>query len=203
MRKLFEGEYSFEELDQIPRSNRQKQLTFIKIMNEVHLQTKKKKAIFPKLLTFSLSLAACIFIVSIISNGMDSMMSSQLIDRLEGEKILAVSITPSKSNITFTPAEEGNKKDLYIMPDEDWNHIFLMYIQNAKISQYEPKSAPLYDLVIAMENQETIKLKVWSEKGNVYLKSSKNNKMYALSTEKSEKFIKYIESIVLNNRAQR
>ncbi|MEH7392797.1 hypothetical protein [Bacillus sp. JJ1474] len=195
MRKLSEYDHSFQELKHIPRSNQQKQLSLLKILDEMNKQTKGTKNLFPQILTISVSFAACVLFAFIFLHQSDLIQTSSMINTIENNSIIQMTLSPAKSKHTFTQKEGGNQKDIYFIEDDDWNHTFNKLIKNAQNVSYEPRTVPLYDLLITLENHETVKIKVWAEEGLVYLKELEQEKFYLLSRDNSTVFINKVNSI--------
>ena len=195
MRKLSEYDHSFQELKHIPRSNQQKQLSLLKILDEMSKQTKGTKSLFPQTLTISVSFAACVLFAFIFLHQTDLIQTASMINTIENNSIVQMTLSTSKSKHTFTQKEGGNQKDIYFIEDDDWNYTFNTLIKNAQTVPYEPQTVPLYDLLITLENHDTIKIKVWSEDGLVFLKELKQEEVYLLSRENSGVFIDKVNSI--------
>ncbi|WNS76931.1 hypothetical protein RRV45_08100 [Bacillus sp. DTU_2020_1000418_1_SI_GHA_SEK_038] len=195
MRKLSEYDHSFQELKHIPRSNQQKQLSLLKILDEMNKQTKGTKNLFPQILTISVSFAACVLFAFIVFHQKDLIQTTSLLNTIENNSITQMTLSPAKSNHTFTQKEGGNQKGIYFIEDDDWNLTFNKFIKNAQNVSYEPQTMPLYDLLLTFKNHETIKIKVWAEDGLVYLKELEQENFYLLSRENSAVFIDKVNSI--------
>lgn len=195
MKKLSECELSFRDLNQIPRSSRQKQQTFHKIMHEVSGETDTRRPLLPKMLTAMASLAACFLFVFIIWTETNYDGSTHLRASIEGKEIVQMGLASSNSENSFIPINEEFQKNIYMINDDDWNTTLNEMIKNAEMSTYKPVSAPLYDLLITLKSQELLKIKVWVEEGQVYYKELDGEEYYVVPKSKNEEIMELVKPL--------
>ncbi|MFC0416398.1 hypothetical protein ACFFHH_13170 [Cytobacillus solani] len=195
MKKLSESELSFQELNEIPRSSRQKQQTFQKIKCEISRESDTKRRVFPKILTGMVSLAACFLFVFIIFTATNLNNRTSLMASIEGKEIVQMGLASSKLGTSFLPGEEENQKNTFIIKDDNWSEIVFEMLKNAEISKIKPITDPSYDLLITLQGPDLLKIKVWEEKGEVYLRELNKDKYYYVPKEKSKVFLEYVHSL--------
>ncbi|KOP84088.1 hypothetical protein LIS82_22375 [Cytobacillus solani] len=195
MKKLSESELSFQELNEIPRSSRQKQQTFQKIKCEISRESDTKRRVFPKILTGMVSLAACFLFVFIIFTETNLNNRTSLMASIEGKEIVQMGLASSKLGTSFLPGEEENQKNTFIIKDDNWSEIVFEMLKNAEISTIKPITDPSYDLLITLQGPDLLKIKVWEEKGEVYLRELNKDKYYYVPKEKSKVFLEYVHSL--------
>jgi hypothetical protein len=195
MKNLSECELPFHELNDIPRSSRQKQQTFQKVICEISRESETKRQVFPKILTYMFSLAACFLFVFIIFTETDLTNSTSLLSNIEGKEIVKMGIAPSKLKTSFLPIEEDTQKNSFVINDDNWSQMVFEMLQNAEISTIKPATDPAYDLLITLNGPEILKIKVWEEEGEVYLKELGEDEYHHVPMEKGKVFIKYVNSL--------
>ncbi|QED47300.1 hypothetical protein [Cytobacillus dafuensis] len=195
MKRSSECELSFQDLNEIPRSSRQKQQTFQKIMLEKRRETETKRLLLPKILTGIVSLAACFLFVFIIFTETNLNSGANLKTSIEGKEIVQMGLAFSKSETSFIPVKEERQKNIYIINDDNWSKMVFDMIKNAEKSTIKPVFDPSYDLMLTLEGPEILKIKVWEEEGDLYIKELSEDEYYYVSKEKSEVFFKYVNSL--------
>ena len=195
MKNLSECELPFHELNDIPRSSRQKQQTFQKVICEISRESETKRQVFPKILTYMFSLAACFLFVFIIFTETDLTNSTSLLSNIEGKEIVKMGIAPSKLKTSFLPIEEDTQKNSFVINDDNWSQMVFEMLQNAEISTIKPATDPAYDLLITLNGPEILKIKVWEEEGEVYLKELGEDEYHHIKKKKGKVFIKYVNSL--------
>lgn len=195
MKKLSECELPFQDLNEIPRSSRKKQQTFHKIMHDVSTKTETKRTLIPNILTVVVSLAACFLFAFIIFTETNNSGSTNIMTSIEGKEITEMGLALSKSKTTFVPIEEVNKKNIFIISDENWNKAMYEMIRYAEIGRDKPMFAPTYDLLITLGGHESLKIKVWIEEEGLYFKDLGKEEYYYVSKEKSEEIKEFMKSL--------
>lgn len=195
MKNLSECELAFKELNEIPRSSRQKQQTFQKIMSEISRNHDTKRQYLPKFLTCIVSLAACFLFVFIIFTSTNLNNNASLITSMEGKEIIQMGLASSQSETSFIPVEGERQKNTFLINDDKWGKMVSEMIKNAQISTIKPVSNPSYDLLLTLKGTEIIKIKVWEEERKVYLKELNEDAYYYVPKEKSGVFFEYINSL--------
>lgn len=195
MKKLSESELSFQELNDIPRSSRQKQQTFQRMMSEISRESDNKRRVLPKVLTGMVSLAACFLFVFIIISETKLNNGTDLLSSIDGKEIVQMGLATSKLETSFLPGEEENQKDTFIIDDDNGSKIVFEMLKSAEISTIKPVTDPSYDLLITLTGPEILKIKVWEEEGEVYLKELNKDKYYYVPEEKSKVFFEYASSL--------
>lgn len=195
MKNSSECELAFKELNDIPRSSRQKQQTFQKIMCEISRNHDTKRQYLPKFLTCMVSLAACFLFVFIVFTSTNHNNNASLISSMEGKEIIQMGLASSQSETSFIPVEGERQKNTFVINDDKWGKMVSDMIKNAQISTIKPVSDPSYDLVLTLKGPEIIKIKVWEEEGKVYLKKLSEDAYYYVPKEKSGIFFEYIYSL--------
>ncbi|WP_057767730.1 hypothetical protein [Cytobacillus praedii] len=195
MKKLSESELSFQELNDIPRSSRQKQQTFQRMMSEISRKSDNKRRVLPKVLTGMVSLAACFLFVFIIFSETELNNGTDILSSIDGKEIVQMGLATSKLETSFLPGEEENQKDTFIIDDDNGSKIVFEMLKSAEISTFKPVTDPSYDLLITLTGPEILKIKVWEEEGEVYLKELNKDKYYYVPEEKSNVFFEYASSL--------
>ncbi|MFO1445635.1 hypothetical protein KDN24_21040 [Bacillus sp. Bva_UNVM-123] len=192
MKKLSNLEQLFHDLNDIPRTRQQKQFSFNKIMYALHKDGNKKRNLLPKFLTFSFSIAACFLFLFIIYFETEIFKSDQLSASLDGKEITQMWLTPSKSANSFIPNKEERQQNIITMNDKSVNEIISNMIKNANSVSSRPISEPKYDLMIALDNDDELKIKVWVEGETLYIKELSDKKYYFISEKNSVAFLENV-----------
>ncbi|MBS4188969.1 hypothetical protein KHA94_01895 [Bacillus sp. FJAT-49705] len=195
MKSLSECELSFQDLNESPRSSRQKQQTFQKIMHELSREPETKRLLLPKILTGIVSLSACFLFGFIIFTETNLNSGASLITSIEGKEIVQMGLAFSKSETSFIPIEEDRQKNFLKIKNDNSRKLVFDMIKNAEISTIKPVFDPSYDLMIKLEGPDILKIKVWEEEGDLYIKELSEDEYYYVSKEKSEDFFKYVNSL--------
>ncbi|WP_026582273.1 hypothetical protein [Bacillus sp. J33] len=185
---------SFRELDRIPRSQKQKQESFRKIMNELEERPRERKAFFPRFLTAAVSLAAC-FLFAFIIYSEDAMTRGSYSPVLIGESsITQTAVAISEAEKIFS-AEGVYSPNIATIQDEKWEEAARNAINSAEPSKVKLTTKPLYDVQFMLKGKEPLKLKIWEEHGEVYVRTMESKELYILSSEESTLFLEYLKAV--------
>ncbi|MCS0823215.1 hypothetical protein NX029_04480 [Cytobacillus firmus] len=194
MKSSFGFDNSFRELDRIPRSQKQKQDSLQKIWSGIEDRPKRKKNIFPKFLSAAAVMAACIMFAFIIFSEDSTTGGSSSADILGDSFISQTAIALSETENSFS-ADGTYSAETATVKDEKWESTARTAINSAMPAEAVIDSKPLYDIQFIMKGKESVKMKVWNERGEVYFKSMDSEIMYAVPSEEGAIFIEYLEAI--------
>ncbi|MBT2690398.1 hypothetical protein J7I93_19785 [Bacillus sp. ISL-47] len=187
---------SFSELNRIPRPQKQKQESFRKIINEIERKPAMNRYMFPRFLTAAAALAACVLFAFIIYSEVDMThgSNSESMAGIGNSIITQTAISLSESEKTFS-AERTDSAKSAIVQDEKWENTVRNAVDSAQPADAVLSSKPLFDVQIMLKGKEPIKLKIWEEDGEVFIRPMASEKMYKVSSEESGLFLQYLKAI--------
>jgi hypothetical protein len=199
LRKSFELEDSFRNLNQIPRSEIQKRKTYNTILQngkpgrQLNYIVKHWTGSF---LTFVMVLACAAFLFTEVQTpAYDGQTASNPAQVLATSAPVITYLTKSDSGDLFNLHSNLTRKGVTIIDDPSWMET-LNRTLNGQSSVKEVKSLDqAYDILVIYENRKPDKCKLWIDGDKVYIKKIKEQRIYKIEKDKSEKVIAMIRDM--------
>lgn len=196
MRKSSQMDEPFNELNKIYRSNRQKQQTRHRIFHAIEHSRKKKRHIVPRFLTAIFAISAC-FLFSYIMIFADDILEDKVaVGSLKAENIEYIVVSPSLSDSAFSAIEYSYTKGQSIIQDPSYSMIVTEMINHAKEEEYVPVSAAKFDIMLVFSENKQLKIKLWEEKEQYFIKTLGSEQVYRLEGDEGKAFINMVRMIV-------
>jgi len=175
----------FKQLDSIPRSEQQKQRSFLIIQDRLQMKKKSKKSVFLSIATIVTCL--CFMIGSVWIINQHSIVSpntsnSPFHHLVTENKIQRTLVAKSQSEKFFNIDTLPGLKMGTIAIDQDleWNKNMKEILNQLKETKKGPTVEPKYDMAIVWENSTNLKFKLYIEEGYIIFKDMSKNKFYRL-----------------------
>ncbi|MBT2678305.1 hypothetical protein J7E38_04790 [Bacillus sp. ISL-35] len=199
MRKSFELEDSFRNLNQIPRSEIQKRKTYNNILQtgkperQLHYIVKTWTGNF---LTFVMILACAAFLFTEVQtpayDGETALKPAQfLAASVPVITYLAKSDSADQFNLNFNLTRKG----VTIIDEPSWMETVNKTLSGQSSGKDAASPDEAYDVLVVYENRKPDKCKLWIDGDTVYIKKMKGQLVYKIEKEKSEKVIAMIRDM--------
>ncbi len=199
MRKSFELEDSFSNLNKIPRSEIQKRKTYNTILQtgkperQLHSKIKNWTGSF---LTFVMILSCAAFLFTEVQTPAQDVQSA-----FKPAQILAASVpvisylTKSDSADMFNLHSNLTRKGVTIVDDSFWMETLNKTVNGNSSVEQPPSFDQAYDILLIYENRKPDKCKLWIADDTVYIKRIKEQRVFKIEINNSEKVIAMIRDM--------
>ncbi|KAF0816535.1 MULTISPECIES: hypothetical protein [unclassified Cytobacillus] len=195
MKSSFGSDNSFRELGHIPRSQKQKQESLQKILSSIEEKPKRKKDIFPGILSAAAVMAACVMFAFIIFSE-DSMSRGSSSSEILGNSIISQTMIALSDDEKSFSADGKYTAETAIVKDPKWENTARNTINSAIPAETVIEDAsPSYDIQFNLKGKEPVKIKVWNGQGKTYFKLMNSEDIYSVPSSEGDIFIEYLEAI--------
>ncbi|WP_080846910.1 hypothetical protein [Cytobacillus gottheilii] len=186
----------FNELDKVYRSNVQKQQTRQLVFQAIENRRIKRRHIVPNFLTVIFAISACFLFSYIMIFANDFMENKYGVGSLKAEGIEYIVVSPSMSDAAFAAIEYSYTVGQSIIQDQTYSIIVTDMVNHAKETDYRPETAAKFDIMLVFPENKQLKIKLWEEKEQYYMKTLGNEQLYRLEEHEARKFVNMMELIV-------
>ncbi|CAM3765462.1 hypothetical protein [Mesobacillus thioparans] len=199
MRKSFELEDRFSNLNKIPRSEIQKRKTFNTILQngkperQLHCIIKNWTGSF---LTFVMILSCAAFLFTEVQTPAQDVQSAIKPAQILASSVPVISyLTKSDSADMFKLHSNLTRKGVTIVDDAFWMETLNKTVNGHGSVEQHPSSDQVYDILLIYENRKPDKCKLWIVDDTVFIKRIKGPRVYTIEKDNSEKVIAMIRDM--------
>jgi hypothetical protein len=199
LRKSFELEDSFWNLNNIPRSEIQKRKTYNTIL---HTRRPERHAFYmvknwtSGFLTLVMILACTAFLINEIKTPAQDRQTAVVPTQvLEANVPVITYLAKSDSAEHFNLQANLTRKGVSIIDEAAWMESLNRTVNRQNQVEAGPPIENGYDLLLIYEDQKPVKCKLWIHEESVYMKSLKDNHVFKMEEEKAKKIISMIRDM--------
>ncbi|HAQ07827.1 MAG TPA: hypothetical protein DCR24_10000 [Bacillus bacterium] len=198
MKKSYELEDSFKNLNHIPRSQIQKRKTYENIVEA--RSHKAFQGINGNWAGFLLTISMVLIVSGFLYNQIFTpAISDQAImstdERIGQDDVIRTYLTKSDSDHYFELQSNLTRKGIVMQEGETWKVTVSKALNGMKLSDQVPLGKASYDLLVILDGRNAVKCKLWVIDNEVYLKKIKEEQYYKLDTLTASHITKTIEEI--------
>lgn len=199
MKKSFELEDSFRNLNQIPRSELQKRKTFNTIIQTG--RTERSAHFIARnwtgnLLTMVMVLVCAAYLIAEIKSlSPEQTTAHNTSEIISPGEIVITYLTKSDSDNHFNLQSNLTRKGVSIIDEPVWLATMNRTINGRNIVKKAQDPEGTYDILLIYEGRKPDKCKLWISENNVYIKRVREKRVYQVEAHKAAKVIAMIEDM--------
>jgi hypothetical protein len=199
LKKSFELEDSFRSLSQIPRSEIQKRKTYNTIVQTGRPESPTRyiaRNWTGMLLTIAMVLVCSAYLLTEIKTpsqkGLAALNPTEI---LASSEIVITYLTKSDSAEQFNLHSNLTRKGVSIIDEPGWLEVMNGTVNGRNVVKNAPEMENTYDLLLIYEARKPDQCKLWIIDENVYVKRTKEQKVYKVEANKAAMVITMIEDM--------
>ncbi len=197
MKKSFELEDTFRNLNHIPRSEIQKRKTYNAITQTSRPNT-DLNVIFTQCTGFFLTLAMVLVSAVFLFTQMQDSVQGQLKqpeEFLYASEVVVTYVTKSVSDDSFGLESNVTRKGVAIVENPAWMKTVSMAVNSKKTEVNAPAMKDAFDVLLVYNNKKPDKCKLWISKNEVYIQPMKDRSVYKIESSEAGFIIRMIEDM--------
>ncbi|QQZ09316.1 hypothetical protein [Heyndrickxia vini] len=193
MKTLSKLDELFNQLNEIERSNERKKATFSAIEKRL---SKRVRKFVPIIIGAGALAISLVFTLLTMTNGIQptstqlSNSSNPYAKMLNDRNITRSYVSKSVSAYSFSPGQINRSSNPVAIIDDDkrWNESLKDILLQMKEIKHQPSKEPGYDLMIYLNDEITIKFKIWINDQSIIFKDFTTNTFYTIKSKEAKGF---------------
>lgn len=193
MKTLSKLDELFNQLNEIERSKERKKATFSAIEKRL---SKRVRKFVPIIIGAGALAISLVFTLLTMTNGIQptstqlSNSSNPYAKMLNDKNITRSYVSKSVSAYSFSPGQINRSSNPVAIIDDDkrWNESLKDILLQMKEIKHQPAKEPGYDLMIYLNDEITIKFKIWINDQSIIFKDFTTNTFYTIKSNEAKGF---------------